>query len=217
MEEKEKRFPGLYTTLANLGTFYAHKGEIDKGLEIIKKAVALNPKAHFGREKYQIKALEYSKALKDDPSLSKQKDLLGLSLTEDEPLRFGDYRKSDPAFEKAGLEKDVFVALAGIIRFGSGEKNPHIWMSLGMALAYKGDKNLALRAFRRAEVLGHPAASWAAEAVLQHVGPLSSKDWPTLSKELDAEFEKGQAAVKRAQEKEDALLKAGKKTKAFGY
>ena len=34
---------------------------------------------------------------------------------------------------------------------------------------------------------------------------------------LRAEFEKGQAEMKAAQDKEDALLKAGKRKQVFGY
>jgi tetratricopeptide (TPR) repeat protein len=59
MLESAKRKPGRYETEANLGTFYVHAGRPDKGLEHIKHALALNPDAHFGREKYQKLLVEY--------------------------------------------------------------------------------------------------------------------------------------------------------------
>src|SRR5579871_2406693 len=54
MLRKEKAHPGLYETAANLGTFYLHSGQADKGIEQLEKAMAINPDAHFGREKYQL-------------------------------------------------------------------------------------------------------------------------------------------------------------------
>lgn len=66
MEAKEKIQPGLYETYANWGTFLIHKGEFQKGLPYIDKAIAINPDAHFGREKYQKWLVEYV--------LSKSKD-----------------------------------------------------------------------------------------------------------------------------------------------
>lgn len=215
MEAKEARFPGLYTTYANLGTFYAHAGELEKGLELLKKAVTINPEAHFGREEYQIKAIEYLLAAKADPKLVQKKDFLGLDVTDaDNLLRFGDTRK---AFEKAGLKENVFVALAGIIRFGNGEQSPHVWFSLGMALGYKGDRQLAIRAFRRAELLGHPIAARAAEIMLDHIRKLEGKSWKKVAAELDREFAKGQTASEAQQKKEDDLIRAGKQKKVFGY
>lgn len=63
MLEKE---PERYETLANLGTFYLHAGDFDKGLSFIEKAIVVNPNAHFGREKIQLQLAKYV--------LSKQKD-----------------------------------------------------------------------------------------------------------------------------------------------
>lgn len=54
-----KKHPDRYETLANLGTFYLHSQQYAKGLELLKKAIKINPHAHFGREIYQIKLVEY--------------------------------------------------------------------------------------------------------------------------------------------------------------
>ncbi len=53
MMAKEKRSPGIYETYSNLGTFYIYTGELATALKWIGKALAINPNAHFGREKYQ--------------------------------------------------------------------------------------------------------------------------------------------------------------------
>src|SRR6516165_2437173 len=57
---KDKKHPGLYETEANLGTFYIHDGQLEKGLEHINRAIQINPNAHFGREVYQKRLVEYA-------------------------------------------------------------------------------------------------------------------------------------------------------------
>lgn len=218
MKAKEARFPNQYTTLANLGSFHAHKGEYEKALELLNAAIKMNPDAHFGREKYQVMAIAYLQALAKDPKLAERKDLLGVEISDEHLLMFGDYGKKkkgeQTGLEKAGISKDVFVALAGIIRFGSGEKSAHIWMSLGVACALQGDRHLAIRAFARAKELGHPCGADLVRAMSMTLKDFDGKpDFERLRKE----FEKGLAEMKAAQEKEDALLKAGKRKQVFGY
>lgn len=53
MLAKEKLRPGMYETCSNLGTFYIYTGELEEALRWINEALAINPDAHFGREKYQ--------------------------------------------------------------------------------------------------------------------------------------------------------------------
>jgi tetratricopeptide (TPR) repeat protein len=218
MNAKEQRFPRQYTTLANLGTFYAHKGEFPRALELLREAIVMNPNAHFGREKYQVKAIEFMQALAADPKLAEHKDLLGVSLDDEETLMFGDLgkkKKGQPTgLDKAGISRDVFVALAGIIRYGSGEKSPHVWMSLGVASALEGDRHLAIRAFFRAKELGHPRGEALARCMARTLKDFSGD---LDEKRLRAEFEKGQGEMKAAQEKEDALIRAGKRKQVFGY
>ena len=67
-EELLQRAADRYETLANLGTFYIHHGELERGVEYIDKALQINPDAHFGRERYQKYVVEYL--------LSKRQELL---------------------------------------------------------------------------------------------------------------------------------------------
>src|SRR5262245_36362225 len=57
---KDKIKPGLYETYANLGTFHVLAGDLEQGLPYLDKALALNPDAHFGRERYQKWLVEYA-------------------------------------------------------------------------------------------------------------------------------------------------------------
>ncbi|MCU0392362.1 MAG: hypothetical protein MUE81_14695 [Thermoflexibacter sp.] len=59
MFSKDSIQPNLYETYANLGTFYIHDGQFAEGLKYIKKAIQINPNAHFGREVYQQYVVEY--------------------------------------------------------------------------------------------------------------------------------------------------------------
>ena len=66
MHKKRKYQKKSYETYANLGTFYIHQAvfkkrtkSFPKGLRLLKKAVKMNPDAHFGREIYQILLVEY--------------------------------------------------------------------------------------------------------------------------------------------------------------
>jgi hypothetical protein len=81
---------GLYTTYANLGTFLIHgsfraaqtgdaaaKDRVSEGLGFIRKAIEVNPEAHFGREQWQAAAVEFLLAAIDDPDLLRTFDIIG--------------------------------------------------------------------------------------------------------------------------------------------
>lgn len=51
--------PLRYETLANLGTFHIHAGELETGAGFITRALEVNPEAHFGRERYQLHVVQY--------------------------------------------------------------------------------------------------------------------------------------------------------------
>ncbi|MCA9660135.1 MAG: tetratricopeptide repeat protein [Myxococcales bacterium] len=65
MEGILARDPRRYETLANLGTFYLHDGQFERGIEFIDRALEVNPDAHFGRERYQRWLAEYILASRD--------------------------------------------------------------------------------------------------------------------------------------------------------
>ncbi len=51
--------PDRYETHANLGTFLIHDRQLKQGLVHIKRAIEINPDAHFGREVIQQYLVEY--------------------------------------------------------------------------------------------------------------------------------------------------------------
>ncbi len=64
--KKDSISPQNYKTYANLGTFYIHNGQLEKGIEYIDKAIQINPNAHFGREIYQKYLAQYVVSKKED-------------------------------------------------------------------------------------------------------------------------------------------------------
>lgn len=79
-----------YTTCANLGTVLVHSAmtkalagdvfarqTVAEGLDFIERAIAINPGAHFGRERWQAIAIEHLLACIDHPDLLTSYDFLG--------------------------------------------------------------------------------------------------------------------------------------------
>ncbi|MBT4692591.1 MAG: hypothetical protein HOB73_04535 [Planctomycetaceae bacterium] len=83
-----------YKTAANLGTFYLHSRQLDKGIEQLELALKLNPNAHFGRERYQLYLAKYIKLRLTNGHLQDGKLLL--------PLRYD--REHDS--QRSDLETD---------------------------------------------------------------------------------------------------------------
>ena len=224
LEEKEQRFPGLYTTEANLGTFLALKGDLKGGLDHLRKGMAINPDAHFGREKFQIQLLEFLAKLAADKTLAERENLLGI------PMSWEEHRSAIGRRARTRGRGDVptppVVALIGMIRFGDAHDNPHAWAALGWALVAQGDLQLALRALRRANQLGLPWApiQGTLAAFLREVGGQNPTDllenekaWNRLAAKADAEWKRGQAASDRRQRAEDARLAKKQYKAVFGY
>lgn len=80
-----------YTTYANLGTHLIHhyvpqllsgddeaRAGVEEGLAFIRQAVEVNPGAHFGRERWQMLAVEYLLAAHHDPDMLKTVDMAGM-------------------------------------------------------------------------------------------------------------------------------------------
>ncbi|MEK6247136.1 MAG: hypothetical protein N2C12_03095 [Planctomycetales bacterium] len=89
----------LYRTYANLGTHMIHVSlpqtfagdpeagkQFEKGLELVRLAVKVNPGAHFGRENWQIVAGEYVLAVNADPDVMLKYDMFGNRLSSQQPL-----------------------------------------------------------------------------------------------------------------------------------
>jgi tetratricopeptide (TPR) repeat protein len=216
--KKDQIKPGEYTTHANLGTFYLHKSDFENGVAHIRKALEINPEAHFGREKYQLMVVEYLLEAKRDPKVYERgsfilPELLGGRGALDQlgpdpyvkyleqPRRPGDGRRDD------GKTDAPIEGVVGMIRFGTGT-SPHLFHALGDLLAYRGDRHLAFRAYRRSLDLGHPRPDLIQKAIENVKAGVEHHDELSELK-IAAERAAAEAWVKAYQQFEDDLVRAG--------
>lgn len=142
-----------YRYHANLGTFLAHRwvragadrskmADLEQARDEIAAALAINPDAHFGRERYQLKAIEW--ILKPPEWVGK-----GWNPLDPLPNLLGyrpDHRMADP-------EPDAHKAvkgLTGLIVLGNAWESVDVYHALTVALGYDEDRNtLAYLAYLR--------------------------------------------------------------------
>ncbi len=236
MLEKEKIKPGEYKTYSNLGTFYILAGDFEQGLPYIDKALAINPNAHFGREKYQKWLVEYAQSRMKDGKLK-----LPLRVVDDPELDFdltfsgfGAYvRKCEGLGENDVLSDEQLQSairgVQGMMRFAD-YNNPLLLEALGDLLLEgwgpDSSKQLAARSYLQASYVAQDKESSqayrkAAEGALYlQVGKHGKET--TVPKEvlveLEPEFQAELAQADKwyaaAKAKELALIKDGHKVES---
>ncbi len=230
--DKEKKFPGEYTTLANWGTFLAMKGDLAGALDKLRAAVAKRPDAHFGREVFQLQLLEFALRAQKDPSLPERENFLGLEMNVGNAGIRGTSQRKVPAKDRqTPVPAKAIEALTGMIRFGEAQDLPMVWSALGWALAWQGDTQLAIRALRRAELLGDAKAGVYAGAMAMILRDLKLRPeccpepghpsavaaWATVGPKLDREWAAGAKKTARRQAAEERKLARRQWKAAFGY
>lgn len=144
-----------YTYKANLGTFHIHRwlktrdrsdlADAVRAEELIAAAIAQNPAAHFGREKYQLLAI---RALLDPKEIEHVEDPTFLNHAVGG--RVGYFTKKE--MEEKGFG-DAAVGVAGLIHLGAAWEAAPIWLALEQALHAREDAWLArLAALRVVEL-----------------------------------------------------------------
>ncbi|HEV7782456.1 MAG TPA: tetratricopeptide repeat protein [Chitinophagaceae bacterium] len=143
--EKEK--PNEYNIIANLGTLYELRGENEKALLYIKKAVALNSASHHGSEWFHIKVLEAKLSGKDN-SWWITHSVLGLSTVQKDP----EVIISDITYqlkERLPFTKRPDIMMASILN-ESGDyllkhkKQQQAWVAYKIADEYDADNSFKL-------------------------------------------------------------------------
>jgi tetratricopeptide (TPR) repeat protein len=174
MRQADALRPGRYETLANLGTFYLHSGRLEAGIDLIGKALEVNPDAHFGRERYQRLLAAYVLERRAGGA-----PLLPLQPSAVHPMAVGDGGEGgnfyhylvregliDP--ERHGKTEDEGVAealkgIAGMMRFGRHD-SPVLLEALGDLLMQDGDQGAARQLAARAYLLASYRAPASKEA-----------------------------------------------------
>lgn len=153
MLKKDKLKADQYETWANLGLFYMHNGEMQKGVDAVKKALKINPDAHFGRERYQLYLGEYI--------LSRTKDgVVQLPLAQKGQSNFYDFLNEKYMKGKivsgSTVEKELTKAIKGVsgMMTFANYKSPVLLEALGDLLmktnSVGGAGHLGSRAYLKA-------------------------------------------------------------------
>ncbi len=145
-----------YRYFANLGTFHAHRwlkngknwedmADIERACELIAKAIEINPNAHFGREKYQLMALEW---IRDDPRKEEDKYVRTFLPVED-PLGVWPHvvDESSPRY------RDMVKGVSGLIVLGAAWESVDVHYALAYALQLDGRSHFAKLAILSMEEL----------------------------------------------------------------
>lgn len=163
--------PNRYETHANLGTFHVHAGELEVGLRHIERSLAINPDAHFGRERYQKLLVEHLLCRAADGA-------------ECSDFAYFVTRQPDVGDEFAELER-AQAGVEGMMRFGD-HTSPVLLEALGSLLTrqtYEGrgyrPGRLAALAYARAMMGTHDET---AKDALELAG------WVALESEVGSDF-----------------------------
>ena len=153
-----------YRYLANLGTFQVHawlrggadRARIDdarRAAANIRSAIRLNPDAHFGRERYQLRAMEWIvDAVPYERGEGRTPNRLGdfLGLTGHKGLH---NEEDEGDLEKLGI-KDAVEGLSGMIVLGNAWESVDVFHALRLALQVEGRSSVAyLAELRLAEII----------------------------------------------------------------
>lgn len=157
----------LYRYHANLGTFLAHRwlragadrtslGDLRSGREHIQRAIELNPDAHFGRERYQLFALDWLIELPTPSKPGFEFDQEPWTLLDACPpelrllprkIYLDSLNAADPNAAAATN------ALTGLIVMGDAWQSVDVFNALARSLESQGHASLAYLAALRAQEL----------------------------------------------------------------
>ena len=201
MLAKEKIKPGLYETYSNLGTFLIYDDKLRDAVTWISKALAINPDAHFGREKYQKWLVEWVLAgkVRDKNAGEFQPDGFAAFILRQKKPESQSWTEID--------QKDALKGVLGMMRFADFD-NPLLLEALADVLApgrfEVGSLSLATQAYLMASVRSKDPLEKkrleALQARAQSTLQTPKITWQSLSPMLTKGV--NQAEVIREQEKE---------------
>ncbi len=154
LEEVLKDHPDRYETLSNLGTLLFFAGRLDDSKSYIRRALEINPDAHFGREKYQLLLTEYFQQ-----SEYAKTGMMSSASRSSEENGFWSYIKQSTLSEKQSTArrgeaysrelKKATIGILGMMHFADFE-SPILLEALGDVMAASDDQPHAAMAYLRA-------------------------------------------------------------------
>jgi tetratricopeptide (TPR) repeat protein len=145
--------PDGYASHANLGTLYTFTGDYARSLEHIDRALQIEPKAHFGREKYHRRLVVYLKEVTDPATHTK--NFLGFEITNKQRNK-GDKEALLKIYQDHNIGDDAFDALSSMISVYGAKNLAELYLAFADLLALSGKPKLAWTAYKKAIELKHP-------------------------------------------------------------
>jgi hypothetical protein len=141
-----------YRYLANVGTFWAHRwlregadrkrlDMLRKGRDFIREAIRLNPDAHFGREKYQLLAIEW--ILKPPKVKGEEPGVPSFFASDDDPTSVYLAKRA------ASRYPDAVRGVSGLVVLGDAWESLDVYNALTIALFAEEHSSLAVLADMR--------------------------------------------------------------------
>lgn len=139
-----------YRYLANLGTFHVHRwarngakrddlADAKLSRELIAEAIKLNPKAHFGRERYQLLAID---AMIAGREVEDHQLPTFLDKQNDRALHRCSETQANDRLAKMGYA-DAAQGLAGLIALGNAWESVDVFWALTLVLQCDGRSSIA--------------------------------------------------------------------------
>jgi tetratricopeptide (TPR) repeat protein len=225
MMAKEQKVSGLYETYSNLGTFYIYAGELSVAQKWIEKALAINPNAHFGREKYQRWLVMWLRERRSTVLTEDEKKKAPFRDPGEVPTGFAAFvarqqmggATGDPEFIKfTEVQQDAAIGgVIGMMYFADFD-NPILQEALGDLLSYgKMEGNASQLAglcyLHASEKVTDPEEKAKLKALMHKAVSASHlREEKDLKKTLDSALLKGENLNKGVKAHEVAWIAAGK-------
>ncbi len=173
--------PTRYESWANLGTVYIHAGQYGEGLGAIERALRINPKAHFGRERVQKWLVEYVQQVKSKRGSKTLQLPLARHPADKEVLAQLDLmqRKSMPP-KGPYLNRFKPLGFAAFVAARKVKRKDAIKGVVGMMRFSRHDHPILLEAL--ADLLGGPFINWRKDAKRLAARALLLASYKTKSK-----------------------------------
>ncbi|MCF6311286.1 MAG: tetratricopeptide repeat protein [Verrucomicrobiales bacterium] len=136
-EGNEKLHPSRYETSSNLGVMFKKKGDYAQAEKYIAQALGIKPGGHMGLGDYYLKMIQWLAGTQSQDII--EKNFLGIR-----------YNAGPEATAKVANEEYVVTLIKNDYQF------PDAYVVLGDILFTRGDYQLALRAYHRAQSLIKP-------------------------------------------------------------
>ncbi len=165
LTEKEQRWPGLFTTAANLSRAYAVAGRLPEAIAQAELAVERAAEGDGDGQRLALSALRQVALVTSDPAAALRTSLLGFDLA----AKLGpDFRLEPPldstadgwreaVDQRLGIAPELEGALTDLIRLEGPEQAEAMFVLAELCAAH-GDRYLAWHAYQRALDLRHPRA-----------------------------------------------------------